>query len=345
MTRPRELGGFTLVELLIVIAIISTLLGVVVPVVGVAREHAQSSVAQSNIRQLVKGQEMYSARSDQWLAGPNTSGAQGMVTLGAALLGSTSSDTPTSTHDWISPCLGDDMGFSPNRAQRTWEIFSRLACPRARAHVTRLWGASKDYADFDALNRKEPAPQISYLSPATFHYSPGKDAWTPRQLREAGVPPMVGIPRPYQVPWTYRPRFDRLSRPSARVLVADGTRYTFVLRGRDGTETGLDFDLTPAPTIYGSFTSSGATFHGSRAYGRGYEGSVGGANVDLSMRYFGHELHCGFFDGHAEKIGSERAWSEPGLWYPRGSTYEGGDATPEVEASLESDPQGLATIQ
>lgn len=337
-------AGFTLVELLIVIAIISLLMGVLVPAVGMTREHAQSAVDMSNLRQLVKGQEAYAARSDQWVAGPNTSGGLGIVTRGDAYLGSTSAAMPTSTHDWISPCLGDDLGFSANRAARTWELFSRLACPRATGRITRLWGGSRDYADFVSQNQREAALQISYLSPAAFHYSPGKEFWTPRQLIEGKAVPMVGIPRPYRVPRTYRPRFDRIDRPDGKIAVADGTRYTFVLRGRDGVEMGLDFDVSTAPTIYGSFTSSGAIFHASRAYGRGYDGSVGGFNVDLSMRYSDHDLHAGFFDGHAERFGASRAWSEPGLWYPKGSVYEGGDATPEVEASLALDSAGLSVV-
>lgn len=155
---------------------------------------------------------------------------------------------------------------------------------------------------------------------------------------------MVGIPRPYQVPRTYRPKFDRVDRPDARVLVADGTRYTFVLNGRDGREMGLDFDVSTAPTIYGSFTCSGAIFHASRAYGRGYEGSVGGFNVGLSMRYFDLEFHVGFFDGHTQKIDSIRAWSDPSLWYPGGSRYQGGDATPEVLRALEGEPGAYETV-
>ncbi len=141
-------GAFTLVELLVVIAILSLLMGALVPVVGHTRQHAQSTIDQSNIRQLVKGQELYAVRSDQWLAGPNTSGARGLVTRGDAYLGTTTPSTPTSTHDWISPCLGDELGFSANRAKRTWQLFSRLACPRATNRITRLWGSSKDYANF-----------------------------------------------------------------------------------------------------------------------------------------------------------------------------------------------------
>lgn len=51
--------GFTLIELLTVIAIIAILAGILIPVVGKVREQAQSSVCQSNLRQLHTAAMLY----------------------------------------------------------------------------------------------------------------------------------------------------------------------------------------------------------------------------------------------------------------------------------------------
>jgi prepilin-type N-terminal cleavage/methylation domain-containing protein len=333
--RPRAGSGFTLVELLVVIAVIGILVGVLTPALGRARETSQSMVGMSNIRQLATAQQAYASENQQWLAGPTTSGVAGMINNGESYLFSTSSTTPTTTHDWISPTLGSELGFSPNRADRTWQIFGRFKCPRANEQTTQLFGDANDRSEFEALNSEEPAFQVSYLSPAVFFYSPEDDqgdaAWVPRQLRranKAGIMP-VSIPEPFAAPSSYRPRFDRIRAPSAKVIIADGTR--FVDTAAFGGAVSLNFDMTPNPGFFGSFLSSGPIFHESTAYGReALPERANEINVDYSMRYFDREMHIGYFDGHAERIGSERAWADVELWYPSGSQFTGGDVTPEA---------------
>jgi hypothetical protein len=172
---------------------------------------------------------------------------------------------------------------------------------------------------------------LSYLAPSTFHYSPGADAWTPRSLRRAGTPPKVGWNLPYALPDTWRPRLSRVSRPDGKVAVADGTRYLTARQARTGAVVELDFDVTADPRLYSSFTSSGPTFESSRAYGRSYlPAGLPDYNVGLSMRFFDRELHAGYFDGHAGRMAGDEAWGDPTPWYPRGSRFVGGDATPEV---------------
>ncbi len=64
MRSRRRSYGFTLIELLIVVGIIITLVGILVPAVGNAKRQAQSATCLSNLRQVGMGFVMY-ARDNQ----------------------------------------------------------------------------------------------------------------------------------------------------------------------------------------------------------------------------------------------------------------------------------------
>jgi prepilin-type N-terminal cleavage/methylation domain-containing protein/prepilin-type processing-associated H-X9-DG protein len=313
--------GFTLIELLVVIAIIAILISLLLPSLKGAREAARSIACQSLERQLAAGQLAYAVDFKDCIAGPSTSGLEAQFTNnGAGLCFDTSESTPTTTQDWISPTLGTSFNLSPNRAQRMFQIHDLLGCPAATNEAV-FFGVPPDRSEFDAQLLQQPFRQISYLAPNGFHYFPTQQI--ARRFMRNGVTPVYGFSQPVQTPITYLPRLSQVGfQPSHKVVAADGTRYF--------AESGIDVEIVPSPTAPGgSFMDSGPIFNNSRAYGHGTNSYP--VNVELSFRHGGKDLMNGaFFDGHVGVIKSKQAYGDASLWFPSGSTFTGGNSTPEA---------------
>ncbi len=319
--KPAD-AAFTLIELLIVIAIIALLVGILLPALKQAREAARSLVCKSTERQVGVAVNTYSIDWKDYIAGPNTSGAEGQVPANANIyLGDTTASTPTSTHDWLSPMFGDSAGLSINRAARTKQLFERFGCSAARIQNDTLFGNSGDSTDFQTLFQREGFGQISHLSPASFHYY--ANSTVAARYRYQGTVLKYGFPTPVSVNPNYVPRLDKVgTQASNKVFAADGTRYYDPPR--------LDFDIDPNPGIYGSFTDSGPIFHQSTAYGRTHPGNP--INIKLSFRHPGQRMNLVYFDGHAGDMSAQQAWKDATPWYPGGSIFTAGQATPESQA-------------
>lgn len=320
-TPPR---GFTLVEALVAVAVVGTLVGVLVPSLASMRDAARDATCRATQKELFLGAMQHAIANGDRIPGVNTTGARYLTGVEAKkLLGDTSPVTPTSVFDWISPSMGASMGFSSNRAERTRQIFADLACAGVKGVNTELYGYAflDDQADFSRVHDTEGFPQISYLSPAAFHLMGPRRSGTPWSKRFHY--PWRG---PVVTPSGYEPRLELVGAHADKIFVADGTRYL-------ASPTVLDFDIHPRPRYFGSFTTSGPIYVGSRAYGdtpRNTEFSdenhsndeLHGSNKALSYRHRGG-INAAYFDGHVAGMSEDESKSDATPWYPRDSVFTG----------------------
>ena len=367
MIRRAQRSAFTLIELLVVIAIIALLIGILLPALGTARKTAWSLVDQTQLRSLGTGQAVYMADNKDFYAAANTSGWEGQrIAAGLARSTSdraasnepyvfnTSPETPTSTFDFISPTVGQELGFSSNRARRTGDIFNDFADPAAREFNSELFtgsGAPSDLDEFDEyLNDNRGYRQVSYLMPGAFMYwgtastggfTPGQPpqpdqtaqwraryGFTPQHWRTTGIGSTVHTPN------SFRNRIDQVGiSPSSKIMVANGTRYF---------ENGLlDFDPDPTPQSFGSFASGTPQWTGNTAYGMNGPGAPD--NMRLSFRHSNNSINVVHFDGHTENLTQEEVYTDMSKWAPsRSVVVDTGSLTPEARDYIRDLPDGAS---
>ena len=258
-TRRGRRAGFTLIELLVVVAIIALLISILLPSLTCARERARTVKCGSLMRGFGNGLETYYTENNEWIPGTNTTGVALKATGGSAVASMRRHFMPVQTFDWMTPILRYDTDLGDNRAKRFRTMVNYYSCPsQAGLSVDLLFGlgGTPDRVDFEA--ESGAWTPLSYLMPVHFQYWGQQDAnvvLAPGGRR--GVLAQVAPASWEVVVPKYRSRRDKIGQPSGKIAVADGTRFL----DRDGI---LDFDVSPTPTFFGSFTSSGAWWAGMR---------------------------------------------------------------------------------
>ncbi len=329
-SSPRE-RAFTLIELLAVVAVIATLIGVLLPALGQARAAAWRSVSSEHQRQLHISITTYSQSNDNFIAGAGTSGLRIVNNDKPTALDMSNRDGnfPTGVLDWASPVLDD---LPQDREARMWHIWTQFRDPALKIDSTVYAGGdfgtseAEDYSD----ERGEAWPGTSYLMPAVWQFYPNKPG-----LIVPGKP-VVQLPylwdnKEVLLPSNFSPRMDRFGTPSHKIALADGLRAMV-----DG-EVQFDASIFGNPTnLRDPWTSRNAIYNKSSAYGVGssYQSDEpanlsNGAQVPHSYRH-NNQIDAVMWDGHVELFSIEES-HDPTLWFPSQSTWVGTDVVQDAK--------------
>jgi prepilin-type N-terminal cleavage/methylation domain-containing protein len=360
-SRGPTRGAFTLIELLVVVAIIALLMSILLPSLRSAREAARAVVCGQQERDVANGMGSYFAENEDWIPGCNTSGVRTRAAVGVpgAL---NNSDMPVQSFDWFTPIMSMNTEMKSVRAERFKEIINDFRCPSQPLYNAILYprglAACPDRQDFEA----DPYgwSPLSYLMPAHYQYWGQRYDGTILSAHRLNPNYMIEAllaPNGWEVEnQDFQSRMNQIGNPAQKIAVAEGTRYVAVLGG----EYVLDFDPNPDPDYFGSFSSSGAWWSGSTAYGvragttdwagrtvsaspqgNGHNlplsyrhGSFGRASMDGSCQGNKGTINAMFFDGSVRRL-TDRQSRNPVYWYPRGSEVTYGGANEGMTADFE----------
>ena len=125
MQNTKARRGFTLIALLVVVAVIAILIGVLLPALAGTRRQAQSLKDQTTQKDLVTGLLGYAADANEEIPGWNTTGRN--IRSGTVADDLERPDAPTQSNDWIS--MTTSFELPANRADRLFTILDTIADP------------------------------------------------------------------------------------------------------------------------------------------------------------------------------------------------------------------------
>jgi prepilin-type N-terminal cleavage/methylation domain-containing protein/prepilin-type processing-associated H-X9-DG protein len=310
----RRASAFTLVEVLVVIAIIGVLISLLLPAISMARQQANTIACAANLRGIMQAIMLYATDWNDAIPGDaNTSGA-------VLLLPEYDNDNCPEliqTWDWISPVARElkiDFNGGPAPADR-FDRFQRLVKNRAfRCPENNIIASSYT----ETGGPEFPTHTMnSYIMASGFHYLQNT---TGENYAADGVGTTIARTE-YNVPSSYGPRLSKIVNASRKICIADGARYSTTTSAPD-----TDFDYNGG--FGGAFADVGAWSRYSYSWNRGKApGNDAAGRVDPRIFAYRHgrrspngpadayKFNAAFYDGHVELLGDLQG-ADPSLWLP-----------------------------
>lgn len=311
--HPR-FRGFSLIELIIVIAVVSLMLMLLLPVISRARSAARTSVCSSNLRQAGVALHAYTRANEGYLPGPNTSGYRPTVQ---------GPSRPIMKGDWMSPILGSELNLPESRNQRMIALFNHdFRCPENAFTYDGMYVGgfeNKVYASYPGWPDPKSISVNSYSSPLGFHlfeseevaqrFGMDRDGWWAHN-EDFAVSTEAA---------KYTFRLDQVGPPGEKIFAMDGSRYVMA-DGRltfniyNGNQRGGDNWVNRSPVL------NARDLHNGNPYKLNSEDPVDlhASSAAYTYRHPSDTINSLFFDGHVELLDS-KASRRPDFYYPSDS--------------------------
>jgi len=353
---PRRQAAFTLIEVLVVIAIIALLASILLPSLSKAREHARSAACRSNIGQICKAEQEYEGQNDGWFPGSP-------LTTGYFFTISGKPWNPSMTHievipqpppprvirhpfnrfvlewfDFSTPLRTfmqdpDSIPRAPKNCtiqtakpaqQAMWLMATDgpFHCP-SNPHMARPWQDNSILSDWPVLRATSYLTMSTIMRGGPTVYDHAQQLY---KRSDAQLSYQIAQSRTWDLvpPDDYEPRSNRVGRQvSRKVFIADGLRFY------GDPEEPFTMNVGTNDTLGAMTGTPPCTFW---PHGREY-------NLARTYSYRhgeGRRINAGFFDGHVESlaideiIGEEKS-SEPRFvgnavnplyYYPSGTVVQ-----------------------
>ncbi len=340
-------AGFTLIEILVVVAIIALLISILLPSLQAAMEQAREAKCKANLSGVLKAESAYQTSNREWIPGaPMTTGAFIMNTGGVWTPAVQGFDKKAvEWYDYATPlrALNEKLPVVTNAdALAIRKRFYRDAvegmfeCP-SNSNTSVAYNGFTDTKGA-AVAGWPVIKATSYLSmwnivragSSTYGSVLGRGVQSPCDIAQSSS----CVDGQIAVPTDYVPRHDRLGVESLKVFVADGTRFVdcsaAVKIDCPESQISLDYNMVPRATkgflaaTPPSTANIGSGSNASREYTTGRK---------VSYRHGKqNRMSAAFFDGHVESLlvnvegkqdsggGFTGPAVHPKYYYPSGST-------------------------
>lgn len=312
LARVIRRRGFSLVELLVVVAVITILMAILMPSLAGARKLAKTAKCAAQLRQIDLAMQSYAQEFRQAILG-------NAHTSGAFLLqpGYDDNNCPNicQAWDWMSP-TAKQMGLQFNEGPLTTDRVARYTqlvnhpafrCSENDILATEYTGpgAPKNLNLGTTLT-------LSYNTASVFQYENGTG-----DVSRFLDPTWVTMPG-------YRPKLSLVGNPSSKIYIADGARWS---SGPDAPSVELGY-LGSGSSLGGHFADYGPWARNTGATGDSYTRSYAKPNgIIYAMRHGSrtpnsklkiYRFNAAFFDGHVETMDGLTS-ANPALWVPSGA--------------------------
>ncbi len=339
--------AFTLIEVLVVVAIIALLVSILLPSLKAAREQARTSVCASRLGNILRAENLYQLENQQWIPGSLLTTGWFLANPGGApktvfIPGGSNHPVIAEWTDYATPlrrmmqegaslpkgtAAADAARVRSNLLKQSME--GAFECPSNRL-------LADPYQPSFLGSHAKTIRATSYLTmrtiirggPSTFH----DPKWSHEKTKtNAGQSESWDV----AVPNDYLPRHSRLGRESMKVFVADGLRF-FDSAGpiTDALDGEITYNAHPSDTKGVYVADPPSTRNpGSELHSREYTTAR-----RFSYRHGSktNRLNAGFFDAHVEQLAVDVGGAastgrfrgpavEPKFYYPTGSVVNNVD--------------------